>query len=126
MTTSTNSTGTTTTTTVTTSSLSLIHTLGTATGTGVGTIIYGTGTGGAVGTIGTASFTIHPSANGSFTYSMPSVSPSHPLTTVISSSASAVRVGPRGHGGGRGQRGGNSGFYCVVMAFVACGFALVV
>jgi hypothetical protein len=80
-----------------------------------------------VGTIGTASFTMHPSANGSFTYSLPSVSPSHPLTTVISSSASAI--GARGHGGGgsgRDQRGGKSGFYCVVMAVVACGFALVV
>ncbi|KAK4123238.1 hypothetical protein N657DRAFT_453205 [Parathielavia appendiculata] len=87
------------------------------------TLMHTWGTGG-VGTIGTASFTMHSSANGSCTYSLPTVSPSHPLTTIVSSSASA---GGRGQGGGGkgNQRGVKGGFYCVVMA-VACGFSLMV
>ncbi|KAH6850126.1 hypothetical protein B0I37DRAFT_413548 [Chaetomium sp. MPI-CAGE-AT-0009] len=107
---------------------SLISTLGSmvvGTGTGTGTgIIMATGTG-----------IPQASTNGSLTYSVPTVSPSQVLPSVVSSSGSstrppfglAIRGGNSGGEGAgkRDQRGGKSGFYCIVMA-VACAVAVLV
>ncbi|KAK3295529.1 uncharacterized protein B0H64DRAFT_459873 [Chaetomium fimeti] len=112
---------------------SLISTLGSMV---IGTSMLGTGT-------GTGTAYLQPSSNGSLTYSVPTVSPSQVLPSVVSSSGSstspfspfspfslAIRGTGGGGGGGEGagkrdQSGGKSGFYCIVMA-VACAAAVLV
>ncbi|KAK4169231.1 hypothetical protein QBC43DRAFT_283687 [Cladorrhinum sp. PSN259] len=69
-----------------------------------GTSVFVTG----IGATGTASWTISPSANGTFTYGVPSASVNYPAQTIVSAA------------NGNGNRGSQV-FYCVVMMVAVIG-----